>query len=110
MNTPSKHKKVIEAWASGATVRGRAGDGCIWAIFGSPGADDQPGWFEDFEYEIVPATTIVRFHVYADKNTQKIVLNCAPAIQKCDEKKLSILEIEIDSKTGRLIGFQNITP
>jgi hypothetical protein len=47
MKTPHKHAKLIKAWADGAEIEYRK-QGAYWV------ADDEMGWYEDYEYRIKP--------------------------------------------------------
>ena len=46
--TPHKHAEVIKAWADGAQIELRSGDGCPWAVI------SDPSWAQQLEYRIAP--------------------------------------------------------
>lgn len=61
----NKHAELIKAWADGVVIECRSAGEGQWKQLGPAGSDNQPGWFEDYEYRIKPVDITERTYQVA---------------------------------------------
>lgn len=90
-NEPHVHRKVIRAWANGATIECYDSIKEEWAVIQSTDVDIAPNWFKENEYRVAP-------HQLSDAKKAQIKLQGLKSDLKKLQKEISLLEAAKPSK------------
>lgn len=117
MAKANKHAQIIAAWGQGHDVQMRpASSNNPWEDCGAAGDDNQPGWFEDFEYRLKPCPQ--RFYIaivaargggiyletpHACRDEALADVDGADTVQR-------VLQLDIDAETCALVHAMTSRP